>query len=127
MCKQGKRTTKNVHRLTAEEFIPNPNNYEQVNHIDENKENNCIDNLEWCTLTYNINYGYGKYKHAEHLKRKVFQYDINMNFIKEWSSATEAWRNLTIHKNNIMKCCKGEQKTAGGYIWRYADERNTTS
>lgn len=122
LCKDGGKISKLVHRIVIKEFIPNFNNLPQINHKDENKENNRIDNLEWCTSKYNINYGYGKYKHAEHLKRKVLQYDINMNFIKEWDSATEAWRSLTIHKNNIMKCCKKQQKTAGGYIWRYADD-----
>lgn len=58
----GNYRSKKIHRLVAEVFIPNPNNLEQVNHKDENKKNNKVSNLEWCTLIYNINYGTGKYR-----------------------------------------------------------------
>ena len=57
LCKNGKYTTHNVHRLVAGAFIPNPDNLPEINHKDENKENNCVDNLEWCTRKYNMNYG----------------------------------------------------------------------
>lgn len=57
LCKNGIMSYKGVHKLIAEAFIPNINNYNQVNHKDENKTNNCIDNLEWCDCKYNINYG----------------------------------------------------------------------
>ena len=62
LCKNGKTKRKNVHRLVAETFIDNPNNYDCVNHKDENKHNNSINNLEWCTRIYNMNYGYVKQK-----------------------------------------------------------------
>lgn len=57
LSKNGKYTHLLVHRLVAKAFIPNENNYPQVNHIDENKENNRVDNLEWCTASYNARYG----------------------------------------------------------------------
>lgn len=57
LYKNGARTNFQVHRLVALTYIPNPNNYPQVNHIDENKENNSIENLEWCTTQYNLTYG----------------------------------------------------------------------
>lgn len=111
-----------LHKLVAKHFIPNPNNYEEVNHKDENKENNFDTNLEWCTKKYNINYGNGKYKRAEYLRKKILQYDKEMKLIKEWDSLTEAMKKLNIHKNNISQCCKGQHKTAGGFIWRFKDE-----
>lgn len=58
LYKDGAKKTCKVHRLVAQAFIDNPNNYPEVNHIDENKENNCIDNLEWCTTKYNLTYGH---------------------------------------------------------------------
>lgn len=61
----GKRYLKYIHRLVAEAFIPNPNNYKEVNHIDSNPSNNCVDNLEWCNRKYNINY---MLKHQEQIK-----------------------------------------------------------
>lgn len=68
LYKNGKSCTKLVHRLVAETFLPNPNCLPQVNHKDENKLNNCISNLEWCTCEYNINYGSGNSRRSETLK-----------------------------------------------------------
>lgn len=67
LCKNGKYITHNVHRLVAETFIPNPDNLPEINHKDENKENNCVDNLEWCTRKYNMNYGTTQFRiHNKH-------------------------------------------------------------
>lgn len=71
LIKEGKSKTFIAHRLIALTFIPNPNNYKIVNHKDENKTNNNIDNLEWCTQSYNINYGSRNEKAAEKLKKII--------------------------------------------------------
>lgn len=107
---KGKKENKKVHRLVAEAFIPNPNNYPQINHIDENKSNNILSNLEYCTCQYNIVYSKG---------RKVKQYDLNYNFVREWNSITEASKFIKQSSTSIHNCCIGKTKKAGNYIWEY--------
>ena len=121
-----------VHRIVAMAFIPNPKNYPQVNHIDGNKLNNNVNNLEWCTAQYNIEYSYkklgrkgysnnGKYTGSTNWNaKKVKQYDLDGNFIKEWGSQVEARKKLNIADGLISNCCKGKRLSAGGYIWKYA-------
>ena len=110
-----------IHRLVAETFIPNPSNYPQVNHKDENKLNNCVDNLEWCTCHYNINYGARNNKAKMSKSKPILQYDLNGNFIKEWFGIKNASENLLIDKSNIGECCRNKRKTAGGYIWKFKE------
>ncbi len=107
-----------VHRLVAETFISNPNNLPLVNHKDENKQNNCINNLEWCTNQYNLKYG----NTQKNKKRKVLQYDLYGNFIKEWECIIDIEKILKISNSNICKVCNGKRNKAGGYIWRYKND-----
>lgn len=109
-----------IHRLVALHFIDNKNNYRYVNHKDENKLNNNVNNLEWCTASYNINYGTAIQRAVEKKAISVLQYDKNNNLIAKHFSIIDAERNTGIYNPNIIKCCKGERKTAGGYIWKYA-------
>ena len=128
LCRNGVQKGFKVHRLVAEAFIPNPNDLPQVNHIDENKENNCVSNLEFCTNKYNSGYGTRNERISKtmtnnsKISKKVNQYDKQGNFIKEWVSLQEAGRQTKINVRNICSCCKGKYKTAGGYIWKYKEQ-----
>ena len=112
LCKNGTRKTIKVHRLVALTFLPNPNNYPEVNHRDEDKTNNTVDNLEWCTRDYNNNYS---------LAKPVLQYDLLGNFIREWPSASKVEEETGIWQTSISACCLGRYgfKTAGGYLWKF--------
>ena len=107
-----------IHRLVAKTFIPNPNNYEIVNHKDENKFNNYVENLEWITIKENNRYSF--YKHPERLNTvSILQYDLEGNFIKEWKSIKEAADYYNINQNNISECLKGRSKSSHKFIWKY--------
>ncbi len=123
LYKDGKLKLKRIHRLVAETFIPNNNNYPCVNHKDGNKQNNIVDNLEWCTRSYNdkeaYRLGLRKYNKADSKPKKVNQYDLNGNFIKTWKSAKEIKEELNIPTRSISAACIGTQKTCRNFIWKY--------
>lgn len=116
-----------IHRLVANAFIPNPDNLPQVNHKDENKANNRVDNLEWCDSKYNINYGTGKKRRGlsntnGKCSKPVLQYTLEGIFIKEWKSTMDVERNLGFAHTHISECCRGEQAYGYGYLWKYKNE-----
>ena len=106
-----------IHRLVAEAFIPNPFNFRCVNHIDEDKENNCADNLEWCTYQYNCRYGNGSLARNS----KIIQYDMRGNALKIWNSMKEAAECLGINYQGISSCCRNKKKSSGGFMWSFAN------
>lgn len=114
LVKNNKRINYKIHRLVAEHFIPNPNNYKEVNHKDENKTNNVVTNLEWCDRKYNQNYG----TRTEKCSKKVYQYTLDGKFVKEWKSTAECGRN-GFKQSSVAACCRGELKTYKGFIWKY--------
>ena len=119
LCKNKKTKKFKVHRLVALAFITNSKNLLEINHKNEDKLDNRVENLEWCSRNYNINYGLRNLKHKNKMAKKVNQYDKEGNYIKTWDCIIDVERETNIKNTNIVACCKGKYKTAGGYIWKY--------
>lgn len=119
LSKGGKKYKCYLHRLVAETFIPNPNNLPQVNHIDEDKTNNCVSNLEWITSKDNCNYGTRNERQGLGHSKPIEQYDLEGKFIKEWDSAAQVERDLGFNHSNISKCCLGRYNIAYNYKWKF--------
>lgn len=107
-----------IHRLVATHFISNPNNYPVVNHKDEDRSNNVINNLEWCTQKYNVNYGNGLEKMSSKRRRVVCQYTKDNILVKEWECAFRC-SEFGYNPSNILLCCKGIRNTHKGFKWSY--------
>lgn len=119
LSKNGKTKTYSVHKLVATHFIPNPNSLPIINHIDEDKTNNCVSNLEWCTQQYNINYGNRNKKVGHKLSKPIIQLTPNNEIVKKWDGLTVIKQELGFNEGNISMCANGKRKTAYGYIWKY--------
>jgi hypothetical protein len=114
----GCQGTYKIHRLVAEAFIDNPCNLPLINHKDEDKKNNTVDNLEWCTKEYNNNYG----SRAQKILRKINQIDLHSNkIIKTYVSIASAAKEYNINPSSICGCLRGRSKSCLGYVWRYCD------
>ena len=119
LCKDKSVKRFYIHRLVAVTFIPNPNNLPLVNHKDQNPQNNRVENLEWCTQKYNVNYADAQEKRIKKESKPVAQYTLDGKLVATYLSASDAGRQTGIHQGNISACCRGDKKTAGGFIWRY--------
>jgi len=122
--KNGIAKTLKLHRIIAEAFIPNPNNLPCVNHKDENRANNHVDNLEWCTYSYNNTYGdrLKKIKKSEGWKKSWKPiYVIKQDGTKEWfESLTSASEKYNLDISNVSGVLRGINKTHKGYRFEYA-------
>ena len=118
LCKDKKVKQHSIHRLVGMAFLDNPCNLPMINHKDENKANNNVENLEWCTGKYNSNYGMANKKG----RRKVYQFSLDGTFLKEWEGLTMAAKELGIDGSHISKCCIGKLKQSGNFIWKYDKE-----
>lgn len=122
-CVSLKRRFFSVHRLVAIAFIPNPDNLPIINHKDENKTNNKVENLEWCTHKYNTNYGSSLQKTRKKLingkmSKQVYQYTLDGVLVKIWPSASETGRN-GFNQGQVSCCCRGEKYKYKGHRWSY--------
>ena len=142
LYKDGKKKLKKIHQLVAQAFIPNPLGLPEVNHKDEDKTNNRVENLEWCTHEYNINYGSRNQRVGESLKnsqkakehrsklseaqrKPVYQRTLNRILVKIWPSTKECGRN-GFSAGAVSDCCNNKYMREGNnvyknYIWEYAD------
>jgi hypothetical protein len=135
--KDAKQKTYTIHRLVAQAFIPNPSNLPQINHKDENPSNNHVSNLEWCSASYNNNYGSRTERAIPKMvqnpnyqatreksgkpKKPVLQFTRQGEFVAEYSSTREAERQTGINQASISQCCRGVKhyNSASNYLWRY--------
>jgi len=120
-----------IHRLVAEAFIPNPNEFPQINHKDENPKNNNVCNLEWCTCSYNVKYSCDRHpERAKNrkssptrrrmLQKNVVQTDLDGNVIKVWEDCRTICTEKHYNQWSISQCCDGKRNTAYGFRWHYA-------
>lgn len=117
LSKNGIRKGFYIHRLVALAFIENKNKYKEINHIDENKCNNDVSNLEWCSRKYNCNYGTKTQRAKNKICHKVFQLSKDNEIVNYFNSIEDAHLFTGVNRGHISSCTNNKRKTAGGYKW----------
>lgn len=120
LARNGKYKSVKVHRLVAESFIPNPNNYSEINHKNEIKDDNRVSNLEWCSRKYNCNYGNRASKFIQSKSKEIVQLTLEGDYISKYKSIKEA--SEVLHNSSIGNALRGNYIQAAGYCWVYKDE-----
>ena len=123
LSKNGKAKAHYVHRLVAEAFLTNENNYKEVNHKNENKLDNSVNNLEWCDRKYNLSYGSRTKRMCETQGKKIlaFKYENN-EFVGEFVSHSEAQRILGLSPGSINQMLRGRVRQVKGYYFKNKQE-----
>ena len=135
LSKNGETMQRYVHRLVAEAFIPNVENLPVVNHINGNKLDNRVENLEWCSIEYNVkdawknnlmyipkgkeNKMFGRVGKNSNKSKVVYQCDLQGRLIRKWECQRDIERELGLSEKCISNCALGNQQTAYGYIWKH--------
>lgn len=129
LYKDGTMVKRKIHRLVAIAFLDNAQNLPEVNHVDENKRNNTLSNLEWCTRKENENHGTKRARAAasmdyaalaQKLSKRVAQYSTDGTLIKVWDSLKAIHLALGYSQGNISMCCNGKHKNGlYGFVWRH--------
>lgn len=122
LCKNGKHKTHYIHRLVAEAFIPNPENKPQVNHIDEDKTNNMVSNLEWSTSKENSNYGTRNERVSKTKNIPIIAINLKTGESTDFGSGKECAIQLGLDPSSITKVIKGRYKQTRGYTFKYKEE-----
>lgn len=118
LWKNNKQLTVSVHRLVAKAFLKNPLKLPQINHIDEVKSNNNINNLEWCTSFHNVNHGSGIQRGVDARVKKINQYLLSGKFIKTWSGVPEIAKFYNISDKSIYNILKKKNRQSHGFMWK---------
>ncbi len=124
LSKDGTARSLLLHRVVANTFIPNPNGFLTVNHLDEDKTNNRLSNLEWANMSRQNSYGQGARARNKAKERPVWQLSMDGEPIHLWSSIKEAAIALGVNPSTVVCVCKGKRryKSTGGYKFRYSEE-----